>query len=336
MHDPVEKIKRLLPRELIYCDVGARWGIVKPWSSFRDIVRLISFEPDREEYDSLMKNKDSNDTIYPYALFDEPKRLPLNLTRSRGCSSIYKPNLEFLKNYPDYERFEIEDAVTIETTSLDSLYNEKVLPRADFIKLDVQGAELGVLEGGEVFLNENILGIEVEVEFQPMYEKQPLFSDVDRFIRESLGLQIQDIRKTYWKYPEGIDVGGAKGQLIFGDALYFRPPQDVLPWCSRFCIDDVSDKLQMACLVGIIYGYLDYSLCLLSQPSLSDFMDEDTINGWRSLIYYHGKSLKYRRKGAGKLSNIINLLYRICQPVHEGWGSEGHHLGTRKQYGIFG
>ena len=35
------------------------------------------------------------------------------------------------------------------------------------------------------------LGIEVEVEFQPIYEKQALFSDVDSFIRGNLGLQIQ-------------------------------------------------------------------------------------------------------------------------------------------------
>jgi len=224
----VKKVSQIIPRNLHYYDVGARWGISEPWKSFLDIIDLISFEPDKEEYDSLLKNKHSKEMIYPYALSNRDKNESLNLTKNRGCSSLYKPNIEFLKNYSDYERFEIENTVTVETTSLDALFNKEVLSDIDFIKLDVQGAELDVLKGGEKVLSENILGIEVEVEFQPMYEDQPLFTDVDSFIRRRLGLQIQDIKKHYWKYPEGINIGAAKGGLIFGDALYFRSPHEMI------------------------------------------------------------------------------------------------------------
>ena len=335
MNNILKNIKKILSRQFLHCDVGARWGIEKPWSSFRELLQLVSFEPDREEYNSLMEKKDLNDMLYPYALFKESESLSLNLTKSRGCSSLYKPNYEFLKNYPDWKRFEIEDVVKIETTSLDILYKENKIPNVDFIKIDVQGAELDILRGAERFLNENVLGIEVEVEFQPMYEDQPLFSDVDKFVRENLGLHLQDLRKTYWKYPEGIDIGATKGQLIFGDALYFRSPHELLSWCSNFEGNEASDKLQMACLMGVVYGYLDYSLCLLNQSELGKFLDEAIIDSWRSLILHHGRSLKYRGKGAGKLSNIFNLLYRMCQPIHEGWASTGHHLGARKEYRIF-
>ncbi|MHB8108395.1 MAG: hypothetical protein ACYDHW_00010 [Syntrophorhabdaceae bacterium] len=61
-----------------------------------------------------------------------------------------------------------------------------------------------------------------------MYENQPLFSDVDKLMRDVFGLELQDLRKTYWKYPEGLAVGTTKGRLIFGDALYFRPPQKII------------------------------------------------------------------------------------------------------------
>jgi len=88
----------LLPRKLIYCDVGARWGIEGPWKKFRDIIELISFEPDREEYELLLEKKIPGDEIYPYALWREPKDVSLNLTRTRGCSSIYEPNTEFLQH----------------------------------------------------------------------------------------------------------------------------------------------------------------------------------------------------------------------------------------------
>lgn len=336
MQSITKKIKSIIPRNLHYCDVGARWGIEKPWKSFRDIIDLISFEPDKEEYDSLMKKKDSKDMIYPYALSNEHKKVSLNLTKSRGCSSLYKPNYEFLKNYSDFERFKIEDTVAVEATSLDALYSDKVFSNIDFIKIDAQGVELDILKGGERFLYENILGVEVEVEFQPMYENQPLFSDVDSFIRNRLGLQIQDLRKAYWKYPEGINIGAAKGKLIFGDALYFRSPHEMVSWCSSFHKDEASIKLHIACLMGIVYGYLDYSLCLLNQPSIGDFLEKDAINQWRALILHYGKSLHYEGKGAGRLSSIFNFLCRMCQSTYGGWASSGQHLGTRKKFGIFG
>lgn len=336
MQSLARTIGSILPRNLSYCDVGARWGIEEPWKSFREIVDLISFEPDKEEFDSLTKKKASKDMIYPYALFSEHKNVCLNLTKSRGSSSLYKPNYEFLKNYPDSGRFKIEDTVTVGATSLDALYSDKILFDIDFIKIDVQGAELDILKGGGRLLNENILGIQVEVEFQPLYENQPLFSDVDSFIRARLGLRIQDLRKTYWKYPEGVHIGANKGQLIFGDALYFRSPYETVSWCCNFPKDKASEKLHMACLMGVVYGYLDYSLCLLNQPSIGDFIERDKIDQWRTLILHYGKSLHYNGMGACRLSALFNLLYRMCQTTHGGWASMGHHLGTRKKGGIFG
>lgn len=331
----INRILPILPRNLIYCDVGARWGIGDPWKSFQVLLELLRFEPDQDEYEVLMKNKGAHDMIYQYALYKESKNVSLNLTKSRGCSSLYEPNHDFLKNYTDSKRFEVEDVVTVKATSLDALYQDMVFSNMDFIKIDVQGAELDILKGGESFLREHVVGIEIEVEFQPLYKGQPLFSDVDAYIRDSLELQIQDIRKTYWKYPVGVDVGAAKGQLIFGDALYFRSPYEILSWCTQFQKDEAANKILMACLMGIVYGYSDYSLCILNQSSIDDFLDHDMIDIWKSLILQYGKRLRYPGKGTHILAALFNYFYRICQPIHEGWASFGHHLGTRKKFGVF-
>jgi len=335
INNMIRNIGSIIPRNLHYCDVGARWGINEPWESFRDVVNITSFEPDEEEFASLVENKHSKDMIYPYALSSGVKTVSYYLTKARGASSIYKPNQELFDNYPDCERVKIEKTVTVETTSLDTLQRDKVLTDIDFIKMDVQGSELNVLKGGVKLLSENILGVEVEVLFQPLYEGQPFFSDIDAFIRSRFGLQMQDLRKTYWKYPEGIGNGGTKGKVIFGDALYFRSPHEILSWCERFNKNEAADKLQMACLMGIVYGYMDYSLCLLSQPSINKILERDTVNQWRDLIFNYGKTLHYKGRGAGRLSRLFNLLYRMCQPIHEGWASQGQHLGTRKCRGIF-
>ena len=96
MQSAVQKLKTIIPRNFFYCDVGARGGIEAPWESFKEILNLISFEPDKEEYDLILKEAEVNHNIYPYALLDENKKLSINLTKKRSCSSSYKPNKKFL------------------------------------------------------------------------------------------------------------------------------------------------------------------------------------------------------------------------------------------------
>ena len=60
----------------------------------------------------------------------------------------------------------VEEKKIVDTTTLDILFEKKVLEEMDFIKLDTQGAELDILMGGEKLLDEKILGVQVEVEFK--------------------------------------------------------------------------------------------------------------------------------------------------------------------------
>lgn len=53
----------------------------------------------------------------------------------------------------------------------------------DFLKVDVQGAELLVLQGAAETL-ESVVVVDVEVHFQPLYVDMPLFADIDRFLRD--------------------------------------------------------------------------------------------------------------------------------------------------------
>ena len=72
----------------------------------------------------------------------------------------------------------------VQTHRLDKVVNRDEI---DFLKMDVQGAELSVLKGAER-LAPTALVIQTEVEFAPLYINQPLFSDVDVHLRR-IGFQ---------------------------------------------------------------------------------------------------------------------------------------------------
>ena len=105
MKNLLNEIRKIITRNLYYCEVGARTStedgriyVQDPWESFRKIIDLFCFEPDIDEYNSLQKRKTQNENIFPYALINDTKEVTLNLTKIRGCSSLYKPNFKFLKN----------------------------------------------------------------------------------------------------------------------------------------------------------------------------------------------------------------------------------------------
>ena len=58
------------------------------------------------------------------------------------------------------------------------------------------------------------------------------------------------------------------------------------------------------------------------------------VSNWSTVIRQDRRVLKYRYKGAGKIASVFYTLYRILQPSHEG-ASIGHHLGSRRGFGVF-
>jgi hypothetical protein len=168
-----------------------------------------------------------------------------------------------------------------------------------------------------------------------MYKKQPLFAEIDLYIHNNLGLEIFDIRKAYWKCKAGRGIGPSKGQLIFGDALYFRSPFELPSWCTQFEDEEAKNKIIMACFMGVLYGYPDYSLCLLERPEISSYFDAGIINKMKESVIRHVSKKNQTFKGVGKLSGILYLISEYFRPDHEGWASSERHLGTKKKYGFY-
>jgi len=157
------------------------------------LADVVGFEPVTEECDKLNKRASAN--VAPDDPMTQGQQRFLAVALGGGergefrqcsqamTSSMLEPNLALLSQFHLLE--EVTTVVArceMATKRLDDLLPELPGGRVDFIKLDVQGYELAVLQGAEDALR-GAVAVHTEVEFVEMYKGQPLFADVDAHLR---------------------------------------------------------------------------------------------------------------------------------------------------------
>lgn len=248
-------------------DVGARGGIDPRWQSFHSRINATAFEPDPVECSELNSRK------YPYAVRYLPVALgatndelaTLYITKQPGCSSTLRPNIELVSRYPYGHAMEVVNTIPVTLQRMDSV----LTVQPDVIKIDTQGTELHILRGAGALLDRTI-AVELEVEFVEQYVDQPLFADVDAFMR-SKGFTLRGLRRTYWRTKvDHLHAGG--GQIIHGDALYLR-----------------LDQLNGHVAAAILAAYKQYDL--LASIGATEYIPKPSR--WRTAL---GKWLKDNRE----------------------------------------
>jgi FkbM family methyltransferase len=213
------------------------------------VSRVTGFEPVNAECDKLNAALPTGHRYLPYAIGDGSPR-KFYICNYSMTSSLYEPNtplLECFQGLPEFVRVvQVED---IQTHRLDDLPD---LGDIDFLKLDVQGAELDVLLGGEKSVA-NAVVIQTEVEFVPLYKGQPLFADVDQHLRRA-GFSFHGFAglsgRTFRPVMCNNDPNASLNQVLWADAIYTK---------DFMAFDKVPTEklLKLAVILHIQYGSYD-------------------------------------------------------------------------------
>jgi FkbM family methyltransferase len=140
-------LDRVLPGQLVL-DVGAHYGEYAVL--FGSLVgaqgRVVTFEPDAAARPTLRANLELNRLedrvrVEEFAAFDSRVSRPLFARHGNSQSSLARSGLGGSPTDDDVERYAI-DAIP-----LDDYVSEARLPSPDFVKLDVEGAEINALRG---------------------------------------------------------------------------------------------------------------------------------------------------------------------------------------------
>ena len=146
--------------------------------------KIYAFDVDKNECEKLNKAAKTGLKFYPFALGKKNEIRKFYITNKPECSSLYRPNEKLLKLYNNFNGAFLKDIIDIQTITLDEFCEKEKIKYLDFIKIDVQGAELDVLRGAKKSL-ENILSIVTEVEFIDHYVNQPLYGDVCSYLGDN-------------------------------------------------------------------------------------------------------------------------------------------------------
>jgi FkbM family methyltransferase len=169
------------PRQKVV-DIGARHISGEP--IYAPLLRagntvVVGFEPDADAVAKLNEMKNPNDIYLPHAVADG-QRHTLHICAARDMTSLLKPNSDILNLFHGFPIWgQIVSQEEIDTVRLDDI--EETLG-ATFLQMDVQGAELMILQNAISRLHDAYV-LHLEVEFLPLYENQPLFSEIEQFLR---------------------------------------------------------------------------------------------------------------------------------------------------------
>jgi FkbM family methyltransferase len=155
-------VERLLRPGMTVIDAGAHHGLYTLLASKRveRKGRVIAFEPSPRECERLEKhlrlNRCSNTELMPCALGEDPGDADLYLVDGfqDWCNSLRPPAIA-----------EPIRTMRVSVRRLDDVLAESGVTKVDFIKLDVEGAELSVLRGArKLLLRESRPAILAEVQ----------------------------------------------------------------------------------------------------------------------------------------------------------------------------
>jgi FkbM family methyltransferase len=229
----LKQCDRLSPLHITICNVGSRklgayddYG-TSGWNIFAPNLTILGFDADADACEAANAALQDpavswTEDHLPFALSNVSGETTLYVTKAAACSSLYAPNEPYLERFASLPEFaNLDFTVEIPTTTLDEVCQERAIEAIDFLQIDVQGADLQVLQGGAAILSW-VLAVQVEVEFSHLYCDQPLFADVDAYLR-SQGFTLFDLsisRRVRRRSPICSTIH--PGQALWGEAFYFR------------------------------------------------------------------------------------------------------------------
>ncbi len=193
-------------------DIGANEGhFAKEMRKKFPDAFIYSFEPLSDCFKKLERSMagDTKFKAFNTALGETKEQAIIQKSSFHPSSSLLKMAELHKKLYPKSKDMTPE---TIQVDRLDNMLAVMLMDRNILIKMDVQGFEDKVILGGKETIKKAAVAI-IETSFVPLYENQPLFSDINQLMQDLGFSYYGDLHKHYSQIT---------GKLIYEDSIFMN------------------------------------------------------------------------------------------------------------------
>lgn len=262
----------LTDTELVAVDIGARGDIPAHWMALDGIARIVAFDADAEACRRLRATFDARGHgdmyhIEALALAGTTGSRTLHMPRARSGSSLYPIDQPVMHAYIDADYLLPIDIALIPTTHAGQAFSMLPWRPQHLLKLDIQGAELDVLQALAPDAVASVQAIELEAGMVRRDGGPPTFAECHGFL-EGQGFSLFDMRPqrvlrarngSRKSFSEGVfnvheRSPSLSRRLWESDLLYFR--------------EEVEDQsaLRRLAVCFAVYGFFAEAYALFDSP----------------------------------------------------------------------
>ena len=220
------------------------------------LCRVTGFEPQKEALLELQRKKGPHERYLAHAIGDGAAHT-LNICIAPGMSSLLEPDPAMAGLFDGLKPFaEVKQRVPVQTRRLDDIAE---IGHLDFLKIDIQGGELAVFEGGRRKLAHAAV-VQTKISFVTLYRNQPHAGEIDLELRKQGFIPHCFAALKTWPLAPRVSNRSARqpyNQLLEADLVYVRD-------FSRPQLMGDEQLKHLALIAHHCYGSLDLALrCVL-------------------------------------------------------------------------
>lgn len=230
--DRPRTVRFLGDNPIVAVDIGARGGFDEALASLAPFVDMVGFEPEPAEAHALRSSSAGpwrSLTVLEYAVGGAVEPALLYLPDTPESASLLPHNSIMADWFGTDSMHRSRRTLEVKTTTLDALAESGTLTVAHYVKIDVEGAELAILEAGRTLL-ETALCLKIEASFLEQRLRQPLLWEVARALASSgfLVVDLLDIQYLRRHRQPAHPLAGrgflpwSRGVIAQADILAFR------------------------------------------------------------------------------------------------------------------
>ena len=165
---------RLFPNAFIY--------IFEPLPSNQELIKknVDDYEIKKVKLCPIaLSDNDGQAEFYVSSGHPEDQKKELDWDFGNKSSSLLEPEFSIIQKW-----LEFKEKINVPTMTLNTFFKQNNIDKVDFVHMDVQGAELKVLEGAKEKLKK-IKTIWLEVSNVELYKNQPLTDEIEMFMKKN-------------------------------------------------------------------------------------------------------------------------------------------------------